>query len=57
MGGTVNILLAFAIAVGVAMDASAVAMANGMAERRVRPRKALYIALVFGLFQGAMPVC
>jgi len=57
LGGTVNILLAFAIAVGVAMDASAVAMANGMAERRVRPRKALYIALVFGLFQGAMPVC
>ena len=44
---TLSIMIGF----GVAMDASAVAMANGMAERRARPRKALYIALVFGLFR------
>ncbi len=51
-----NLTLSIMIGFGVAMDASAVAMANGMAERRARPRKALYIALVFGLFQGIMPV-
>lgn len=43
------------IAVGLAMDAFAVSIANGAACNRLRPRFALKLGITFGLFQGLMP--
>ena len=43
------------LGVGLAMDACAVSMANGMNEPKMRLRKVILIAVLFGLFQGAMP--
>ena len=48
----VSILL---LAVGLAMDATAVAAARGLAVREVRFADALRLALFFGAFQAAMP--
>jgi len=45
-----------ALAVGLAMDATAVSAARGMAIPRVRPRHALLVGLFFGGFQALMPV-
>lgn len=44
------------LALGLAMDAFAVSIANGSATKRFRVSEALKIALLFGLFQGLMPV-
>ena len=44
------------IGAALAMDAVAVSMANGMTEPRMRPVKALAIALTFAVFQFVMPV-
>jgi len=44
------------IAVGLAMDAFAVAVSSGFAIKKLRLRHALTIALFFGAFQGVMPV-
>ena len=44
------------IAVGLAMDAFAVSVANGAAARRVKPAFALKLAVSFGVFQSLMPV-
>jgi putative Mn2+ efflux pump MntP len=44
------------VAVGLAMDAFAVSVANGMAVAKLRVGYALKIALFFGLFQALMPV-
>ena len=41
---------------GLAMDASSVAMADGMAECGMKLKKALVIATIFGIFQGLMPI-
>lgn len=46
----------FAIAVALAMDAFAVALATGICLGRVRAAQTLRMALTFGLFQGLMPV-
>lgn len=43
------------LAIGLAMDAFAVAVAHG-STHRINIREALKIALLFGLFQGFMPV-
>lgn len=43
-------------AVGLAMDASAVSMTNGMNEKPLKVKKALLIALFFGIFQAVMPL-
>mgnify|MGYP001622852823 FL=1 len=43
------------IAVGLAMDAFAVSVANGAAARRVKPAFALKLAVSFGVFQSLMP--
>ena len=43
------------IAFGLAMDATAVAAARGLAVVRVRPADAVRIALLFGGFQALMP--
>lgn len=50
---TLNILL---IAIALAMDAMAVAAANGAHHRMLTPRKAVIIAGSFGLFQLLMPL-
>lgn len=44
------------LAVGLALDAMAVAAARGLATQRVLPRHALLVALLFGGFQGGMPL-
>lgn len=46
----------FAIAVALAMDAFAVALATGICLGRARPVQTLRMAAAFGLFQGLMPV-
>lgn len=43
------------IAVGVSMDAFAVAICKGLSMQRFRPRQATVIALFFGGFQALMP--
>jgi len=45
-----------ALSVGLAMDATAVSAARGMALPEVRPRHAALVALFFGGFQALMPV-
>ena len=45
-----------ALSVGLAMDATAVSAARGMAVPAVRPRHAVLVALFFGGFQALMPV-
>lgn len=44
------------LALGLSMDATAVAMTSGFTAPRVRPRDALLLALLFGLSQGVMPL-
>lgn len=46
----------FLLAVGLAMDATAVAAARGMAVSRLRPRHVILIALFFGGSQAIMPL-
>ena len=43
------------LGIGLAMDACAVSMANGLNEPKMKLNKIILIALMFGLFQGAMP--
>jgi len=43
------------LALGLAMDATAVAAARGMALSRIRPRHVLTVAVLFGGFQALMP--
>ena len=44
------------LGIGLAMDAFSVSLANGMNEPCMKQRKILLIALVFGVFQGLMPL-
>lgn len=44
------------LAVGLAMDATAVSAARGLAVQRVRPRDVLLVATLFGGFQALMPL-
>ena len=44
------------IAVGLSMDAFAVALCKGLCMRRMRFGHAVMIALAFGVFQGVMPL-
>jgi len=46
----------FLIAVGLSMDAFAVSVCKGLGMRRIDVRVALVLALLFGGFQGLMPV-
>jgi len=45
-----------ALSVGLAMDATAVSAARGMAVPKIRPRHVALVALFFGGFQALMPV-
>ena len=44
------------IAIGLSMDAFAVALCKGLGMRRINYGHALVIALFFGVFQGIMPL-
>lgn len=44
------------LALGLAMDASAVSISNAMCYPQMKGRQRLATALTFGLFQGAMPI-
>lgn len=50
------IFVSLGLGVGLAMDACAVSMSNGLNEPEMKVGKALGIAGVFGLFQGVMPM-
>jgi putative Mn2+ efflux pump MntP len=51
-----NIYVTFFMAVGLALDAFAVAVSSGIVAERVRLRHALKVGVFFGLFQAVMPV-
>lgn len=51
-----SIFTALLLAFGLAMDAFAVAVANGSASKKIYLTDALKMAVMFGLFQGVMPV-
>ena len=50
------IITSIFLGIGLAMDACAVSMANGLKENKMKFSKTLLIAFMFGLFQGAMPL-
>lgn len=50
------ILISIGLGVGLAMDACAVSMSNGLNEPQMKLWKALLIAAIFGVFQGLMPM-
>lgn len=41
---------------GLAMDAFSVSLADGLSEPKMKTKKAVFIALIFALFQAAMPL-
>lgn len=49
------IVISSFLGIGLAMDACAVSMANGMNEPKMKFRKVLLISAMFGFFQGLMP--
>ncbi len=48
--------MTFFIALGLAMDAFAVAVTSGIVAKRVRARDALKVGAFFGIFQAGMPL-
>lgn len=44
------------LGLGLSMDASAVSMTNGMNQPKMKIKKIIFIAFIFGLFQGVMPL-
>ena len=55
-GNDMTLLELFIIAVGLSMDAFAVAICKGLNMRRVTFKNALIIGLYFGIFQALMPL-
>ena len=49
-------LTAIGLGAGLAMDACAVSMSNGLAEPKMKTNKILTIASFFGVFQIIMPI-
>lgn len=49
-------LNSFLLGIGLAMDASAISMANGLKEPKMKIGKIILIAIMFGVFQGVMPL-
>ena len=49
-------LISIALGVGLAMDACAVSMTNGLNEPQMKFGKAAAISVTFGIFQGLMPM-
>lgn len=50
------IITSIFLGIGLAMDACAVSMANGLNEPKMKLKKVFLIGLMFGLFQGIMPL-
>ncbi len=50
------IISSMALGIGLAMDASAVSMANGLNDNKMKLRKVFLIAGMFGFFQALMPL-
>ena len=50
------IITSIFLGIGLAMDACAVSMANGLKENKMKLNKIIFIALMFGVFQGLMPL-
>ena len=50
------IILGLALGVGLAMDAFAVSMSNGLNDQKMKVNKIILIAGMFALFQGVMPL-
>lgn len=51
-----NFTSLFFISVGLAMDAFAVSLTEGLALKRIQVKSILRVALIFGFFQGIMPL-
>ena len=51
------IIYAILLGCGLAMDASAVSMTNGMNETKMKLPKMILVATMFGIFQCIMPLC
>lgn len=51
-----NLIEMFALAVGLSMDAVAVAICTGLTMRRATAKKATVVGLYFGFFQAIMPL-
>ena len=51
------IIYAILLGCGLAMDASAVSMTNGMNETKMKLQKMILVAAMFGIFQCIMPLC
>jgi putative Mn2+ efflux pump MntP len=51
-----NVLELFVLAVGLSMDAFAVAVCAGLTIQKARLKRALIVGLCFGFFQAAMPL-
>lgn len=49
-------ITSFLLGLGLAMDACATSMANGLNEPKMKKNKVILIAFIFGLFQGLMPL-
>ena len=56
LGGSMNHITLFLIAVSLSMDAFSVAICKGLGLREVKLDKALLVGFYFGAFQGIMPV-
>ncbi|MDD6302312.1 MAG: manganese efflux pump MntP family protein [Bacillales bacterium] len=54
--GFINVITAIGLGIGLAMDACAVSMSNGLSEPNMKLRKIFLIASFFGFFQMIMPV-
>ncbi len=52
----VLIINSFLLGVGLAMDAFSVSLANGLNEPKMKRSKMLFVAGMFGIFQGLMPL-
>ena len=50
------IITGLGLGIGLAMDAFAVSMSNGLKENNMKIAKMLLIALTFAIFQGVMPL-
>lgn len=56
MAGSFDLVSVLLIAVGLSMDAMAVAITSAFSRRDIRLREGLLMAIVFGIFQGLMLV-
>lgn len=50
------IIQSILLGISLAMDACAISMSNGLVEPKMKRKKIIFTALLFGLFQGGMPL-